>query len=466
MARPRPRLWALGAVLAVAAAGIAVALALTGEEGRRPSETGGQPAPSLDSLEPAWTAAIDRGGVPGPEFAHTGIVLVVSTDHGLYAFDKGCGTAGAECDPLWIGDISTDDPAPAASQGVVYEATEQGLFAFQVDCGSEGAKCEPLWTGPVPSDSNGAFEPVVAEDVVKVSYSFGEGREHEVHATAFPTGCGTDGETCEPLWTAPVGNGSAYFGALAVEGTFFQQVGSDLVGFGAHCASGGEACRPSFQWPTGGETVSGPVEGGGELLVTTYGGSLHAFPPECPELPCRPLWNGHTGGPTATPPVVSSDTAFVTAGPSVHAFPLGCRSDGGECPSDWTATVEGVELLGVAHADERRVIAVSLTEPGSIWAFPSRCAQPCSPLWTAETGARLGRVEVVGGKVFAGTYDGAVLVYPAGCAADGSECPVSWSASVPGRISELFVDSSGIYVVSWGGDDLPRKHGTITAFRE
>ena len=460
---PRP-LVALAAVLALAVAGVTAAVLLDG--GDRPGQgTAEETAPPLGEIESAWTAGVERGAFAEPVVVQAGEMLVVSTEQGLFAYAKDCGAEGATCDPLWTGRISVPEPAPTVSGDVVFEATERRLYAFDVRCGSGGATCEPLWTGEVPIEANSAFEPVTSEGVVKVNYSFGEGRQHEVHALAFPTRCGS-GEPCEPLWTAMAGKGTAYFPAPAVGGSFFQQVGTNLVGFRARCGTGGAVCRPSFLWPIGGETVAGMVEGKGELLVTSNQGSLYALPLECPELPCRPLWRAANDGYIATPPVVFSDTAFVSAGPNVHAYRLGCREDGGACAPEWTATVEDAELLGVAHADRQVVIAVSLSGPGFIWAFPSKCVQPCRPLWTAATGGKLGRVEVVGGRVFVGTHDGDLLLYPIGCAADGSECSAARSWRVPGRISELFVDNSGIYVLSWGGEDRTWKQGTLTAFRE
>jgi outer membrane protein assembly factor BamB len=467
LARESRRLRTLAVVLAVVGAGIAGAVvSLTTEEERRPAATGREVLPPLDEIELAWTANIERRTFPGAAVVQAGDVLVVSTDQGLYAYAKDCGTGGGACSPLWVGDIRPTDPVPGAADGVVYEATEQGLFAFAVDCGSGGATCEPLWVGSVPADVNVALEPVVADGVVKINYTFGQGEQHRVHAVAFPVGCGTDGEACEPLWTALVGKGTAYFPAPAVAGRFFQQVGSALVGFDAHCGSGGERCRPSFLWPTGGEEIRGPVRGGGELLVASEKGSVYAFPLECLELPCRPLWRGNTGGYLGTPPVVAAEKVFVSRGSTIYAFPLGCRSDAGECAPAWTATVEGVASAPVAYADDRVVIAASpFRGPGPIWAFPSDCENPCRPLWMASVDERVEPVEVVGGTVFAGTYTGEVLAYPAECAMDGSECPASWSAQVQGRITDILVDDSGIYVMSWGGGGLPVRQGTLTAFR-
>jgi hypothetical protein len=463
----RRRLGILAVALAVAGAGIA-ALVLTGGENRRPAGPGREAAPSLREVEPAWTATIERRGFPGAALVQGGDVLVASTDRGLYAYAKDCETGGRACAPLWVGDIRTTDPAPALAGGVVYEAEERGLIAFPIDCGSGGATCEPLWVGPVPTGVNAASDPVVADGVVKVTYSFGDGKDHRVHAVAFPVGCGAGGETCEPMWTAFVGTGTAYFPTPAVAGAFFNQVGSAVVGFDAHCGTGGESCRPSFLWPTGGKEVRGPVRAGAELLFTSTDGSVYALPVECPELPCRPLWTGDTGGYLGTFPVVAGDKVFVARGSTVYAFPLGCRSDGGECPPAWTAPVERVDYPSVEHADDRIVIvARELMGSGpTMWAFPPDCGNPCRPLWVATVEGRVGPVVVVGGTVFAGTYGGEVLAFPVDCATDGSACAASWTAGVPGRVSDMLGDGSEIYVLSWGGDGIPVRRGTLTAFRE
>jgi outer membrane protein assembly factor BamB len=104
-----------------------------------------------------WAASVGAV-VPDNPVAMAGTVYV-NGDH-LYAFDPpGCGTAGAECSPIWSGSVTEgggnrfgDGAAIAAANGIVYlqGGDRQGGYpidAFDVArCVASAMPCDPLWS--------------------------------------------------------------------------------------------------------------------------------------------------------------------------------------------------------------------------------------------------------------------------------------------------------------------------------
>jgi outer membrane protein assembly factor BamB len=97
--------------------------------------------------------------------------------------------------------------SPVVSDGVVYVADSRlgKLWAFDAECGSNGQTCDPLWSGRTAGTHGISSGPVVADGVVYVASA-----DHRLYAFD-AAGCG--GSECDPIWfgqlSAGVVNSSA-----------------------------------------------------------------------------------------------------------------------------------------------------------------------------------------------------------------------------------------------------------------
>jgi outer membrane protein assembly factor BamB len=222
------------------------------------------------------------------------------------------------------------------------------------------------------------------------------------------------------------------------------------------------------------------------------------------------LWRGRTQGQTATAPTVSRGLVFVVDGLSkLHAFPVGCRSDGGECPVLWTSSAGAFPF---SHpVAENGVVYVGGITPQGVAAYSASCGiggATCDPLWTVDlgqttsspaldngvlyvqTGAELFAIDVnthgvlwhaaalrpndpewnvaptvANGLVFVSTTTD-LLAFPIGCAADGSECAPRWRGEVPAgeHPSSTASAADGKVFVQSGLDDDSQIGGHVLAF--
>jgi PQQ-like domain len=222
------------------------------------------------------------------------------------AGSTGCSGTPKVCAPLWTGSMSGNEvnsAAPAVANGIVYvDNPLSGLYAFDAtgttNCSATatGKTCAPLWNAPSVKGSGGA--PAVANGVV---YYVGSGGLTAFDATA-ATNCPGTGtvKTCTraPLWTsAPlaagylassptVANGVVYVSATGGEGGLYAY---DAAG-SLHClvsntANSGTAKECSPLWSgvgTGLTAGASPEIGGGSPaiingVVFAGSGTIYAF---------------------------------------------------------------------------------------------------------------------------------------------------------------------------------------------
>ena len=115
-------------------------------------------ASNVAGLMPAWAVHIDGAGSTSPATAG-GVVYVATDDGRLYGLD---GRTGAQ---RWVGQTQPGVPTdPVIADGKVLVHVGGTLYAFDIGCASDGATCEPHWTAatgggyqasPVVDDARG-----------------------------------------------------------------------------------------------------------------------------------------------------------------------------------------------------------------------------------------------------------------------------------------------------------------------
>ena len=310
------RLDGAGSSAAVAADGVVYVAADNGKLYAIDAQTG----------EIRWVGLTHIGITTSPVVA--GGTVLVHVGGRLYAFDTGCGSDGAMCQPQWSAATGPGNLAsPSVINGVAYVvAGPGGLFAFPVPC-ETSASCAPLWIAP---DAGGhvAHPPAVSAGVIWDSSS---------HAlSAFPASCGASRETCEALIRGVRPNDADLMSGPAVADEVVYVGASDgsLYAVSTTCATGG-SCRPVWRGRTGGSIIDTPLVAGERVYVGSNDGSLYAFPASCAtqQAECDAVWIGRTGGPVAEQPVVANGIVYAASTDgNLYAFPESCGATGKTCP--------------------------------------------------------------------------------------------------------------------------------------
>lgn len=397
---------ALAFVVAAAAIGGAIALFRSsgtprpGEQTERRTITPHRVA----DLRLAWTARFGQTTATTPVVAGE-TVFVGSWDNRLYAFPTSCGSAGASCDPLWVGEMEGDPAAPAVAGEVVYAGGGGKLYAFPVSCGSGGGTCQPLWTAETPG---AVSSPAVGDGVVYVAAGD--------TLYAFPTSCGTGGITCEPLWTTRT-EGWIRNSPTVGAGEVYVATDRIVYAFPASCGVGSTECEPLWLGSVKDPPVGTAAVAAGTVLVPA-GHKIYAFQASCGTggVMCEPLWQ--TAGSTSSSSAkltVAAGTVYASHNGEVNAFPVSCRADGGTCQPVWTARAR-THPWPPATADGVVYVPSASTlrdggRSGQLIAFPASCGAggaTCRPLRTLTLDLDFGiGVAVADGRVFVSSESGA-----------------------------------------------------------
>lgn len=451
----RRRITAGGVALLVAAAGLAFVVGALRDTGPQPV-TPATPG-SLDptTLRYAWSVEIEDASAVS-EVVQDDDRIYVPTATGAVAYPKTCTDP---CRPVWMVDLvearteGIATPSVALSDGVLAIAAGGRLAVVSADCGSAGAVCQPLWYAEPPRGSSSYSGAGVADGVVKVTTNVGNAPDNTQTAVAFDLHCRDDGGECQPLWRGNLGSGPAYYPAPAVNGVFYQQVGTVMTGFAARCGSDGELCTPDFVVQSMGDPQSeqsvllGPIVQDETVIVTWGGGSLLAYPEHC-GTSCQPVWSVAVAEFLDTPPMVAGNNVVISYDGALTALPLACGGGSPEetCSSDWTARLDG--YWTVDYADGNAVVAATrLGGLAAIAVLPANCDDPCRPMWMAEPGVELHGVTSDGSSVFASTGR-RLVAYPLACA---DPCAPLWSADLDADAWSLLVDDRYLIATSQQG---------------
>jgi len=117
-------------------------------------------ATNVTRLAAAWSVPIEAAGVTTPTIAD-GVAYVAADDGTLHALDARTGAT------IWVGITQVGAPTtPVVADDVVLVHVRGTLYAFDVGCASRGATCQPRWEG----QTGGGNEATPAETAGAASF--------------------------------------------------------------------------------------------------------------------------------------------------------------------------------------------------------------------------------------------------------------------------------------------------------
>lgn len=463
--KTRRRITAGGVALLVAAAGLALAVGALRDFGPSRSTPATEGPIDPATLSYAWSVQIENATTVS-EVLQDADRIYVPTTTGVVVYPKQCSDP---CEPAWSLDVVNADAdiglttSLALGDGLLAVNAGGRLAVAATDCAAETGSCRALWyAGPLPG-SSGYFGPVISDGVVKVITNEGNAPDNLQTAVAFELRCRDDGGECEPLWQAELGSGAAHVPGAAVDGVFYQQVGTRMLGFLARCRTDGGPCDPDFVVEATGDpqtqasSLYGPVLRDGTLVIASGDGSVYGYPEHC-GTSCRPTWVAPIADYLESFPMVAGDVVVVSHDSRITAVPFSCgESEDRACAPAWRAELDG--YWTVEYADEDIVVAARRFQgPARLAVLSADCSGSCQPMWTVEMG-ELNGVESDGASVFAS--DGRrVLAYPADCA---DPCTPAWTTDLEGTAWQFLIDDKDVVVTSQIGSD-GIAGGRVTVF--
>ncbi len=328
------------------------------------------------------------------------------------------------------------------------------------------------WAAPI--SSNGEVAGMTATDGVIVTVgSPGPGLpaapEGDTLVQAFAEDCGSEGASCEPVWTASV---QGVAGITADADTVFVAA-DDLAAFPARCRTDGGICSPTWTAPLKPGGGVRPVVSDGVVYVAAddvpRAGRIYAFATGCGSggAVCEPIWKSRiVGRPLLTGPVVEGRVyAGVFASDEridvlnkLYAFPVGCGTNGGACEPVWEGNVAG-QVFASMPAVSGGVLYIGTArnaDLGTIRAYDAGCGvEPaCQPLWTIRQSDALNipaPVIAEGVLVTAARFSGRIRAWA--IPQDGGEATLRWTACCPLAIpdAEPVIADGLVYVATGAG---------------
>ena len=345
---------------------------------------------NVSGLTTAWSEKSTSSIASSPA-VYNGVVYVGAQFGGLDAFSANSGT------PLWTGATAAgiSKSSPAVVNGVVYVAAEDNkLYAFKAaGCGTK--TCQPLWTATIGNNSNAdQSSPTVANGVVYVA----SGSTLDAFSTT----------SHALLWSAPKVNDQ--WAPAVVNGVVYIGWNSSPAGLAAFSANGTTGCsgtplvcKPLWVGDAGSAAISSPAVVKGVVYVGANT-NLYAFSASgCGTATCQPLWHGGLSNFVSSSPAVANGVAYITsADGNFDAFSTSSRA------LLWTAVIGGADNSSPAVANG----VVYVGAHGVLYAFKATgCASAtCHPLWTAPNPGGGNETDsspaVANGMVYIGQWNG------------------------------------------------------------
>jgi outer membrane protein assembly factor BamB len=247
-----------------------------------------------------------------------------------------------------------------------------------------------------------------------------------------------DASTGAILWSAPTGEGISRSPAVANGRVYVGSDDSRVYAFPTSCST---PCAPLWATPTNGRISSAPAVANGVVYVGAGRGAE------------GDLWalDAATGAVKWTAPLSSSPNGVAVSGNvvyaafgSLYAFPTECSTP---CSPLWIGW--GASALPVVG--DGRVFSDGSFVNNAFNAFPDTdsCSSPCPVLWTGLTGSGTSRgAAVAGGRVYVPDGNGTLAAYPTACT---GFCSPSWSVPLGGFVSDPAVANGVVYVGTGDG---------------
>ena len=282
----------------------------------------------------------------------------------------------------------------------------------------------------------------------------------EAFDAAGNTNC--SGATCHPLWTAPLGPGTAGSSPAVVNGVVYTGSSNNLEAFDAagvtNCSGTPKVCAPLWTASVGPVGNSSPVLANGVVYIGSTDDNLYAFDAagvtNCSGTPktCNPLWSGRTGRAIDATPTVASGVVYIgSTDDNLYAFDAAgvtnCSGTPKTCNPLWSAATAGP--IEVSPAVANGVVYVG-TDQGvfsgdNLYAFDAagvtNCSgtpKTCAPLWLYEVQTlAVGAPVVAGGHVYEGEafhiLGGALAAFDASgntnCSGTPKVCAPLWTGT-------------------------------------
>lgn len=364
------------------------------------------------------------------------------------------------------------ESTPVVAGDRVYVTNTGGtLLAFPTTCIATQEGCSPIWTANEgPGSSFDIGSPAVGDGMVFAGSSHGR-------LFGYVTSCAPG--ICRPSWVAAPGGDLSSASPVVAAGVVY--VGSSdgaLYAYEAACASYPRPCSPmwtaSLPGGFGAQGYAGaqPVVADGVVYVGSTDGSLYSFPSSC-SSPCRPLRVVHLPGVLANPLVLSDGTLYVTSGRDLYAFPTRCLTRGANCGPAWVGRSSALIVSAPAVGDGR--VYVGSTD-GVVTVFPQACGrggQACRPAWSIPDLGLLPNPSLVDGVLFVGSSWATrqLLAFDADCGASGSTCSPLWRfmpSDLGAFVQPTASDGSGTLFAATGdlaGGGPGGAGGALYAFR-
>jgi eukaryotic-like serine/threonine-protein kinase len=193
---------------------------------------------------------------------------------------------------------------------------------------------------------------------------------------------------------------------------------------------------------TGLNTFSDPAVGSGHVYTASLDGNLYAFPTDCFDT-CAPSWKVPVGTlGTNSPPTWSKGSIYIGGYDGyVYAF------NGTTGAELWSARVNSLPFDPLNFAPAVSEDRVFVSGDFGVYAFPTACSSPCTPLWFARTQfSPVAAPTVTDGLVLVGDYQGTIYAF------DSITGHLTWKSSVTPSPHAIAAAHGLAYVTTGAGE--------------
>ncbi|MGZ4132793.1 MAG: hypothetical protein ACXVWF_07080, partial [Actinomycetota bacterium] len=221
--------------------------------------------------------------------------------------------------------------------------------------------------------------------------------------------------------------------------------------------------RLTLQWqaraPHIGVGFVGGVSAGEGVLLVASNDRLSAYDASCATDGdrCSAMWTAPGSfGPLSSEgdpwgsALIADGVAYAPSREGLVAFPLRCRTDGGECQPLWVSTTEGdftSSQMDLVDGELYGSFYDPTTGTGEVYAMRASCdSSACPPDWVAHAPSRGWWFTAVSGERVIADTDRTLAAFPTDCRSDGGECAPTWTAPLPPKGSVVGIDDQNAYV--------------------